>query len=269
MSGKPCIFVTGIWKSGNHLAYSALNAMGIEGPFNGIAAHLVFGKHRWAKRLTRSPRGSGDAIQVGLETEAKVSRRYIAKQAQRLSGKIMGGHAAYSPALAQTLRDEGARMICIRRDPRDILVSFADWIGGRPDYFLHPYFADLDREGRVRKLLDGADLGIGRLHSFVDVLALAEGWLHEQDVAQVSFEELIGPSGGGTLAAQKKSVELLHTHAAPRMPLDKVDIEAIYGGTLTFNKGRSQRWKELADPALVNEISERLAPHLPVWGYGE
>lgn len=267
MSDGPCIFVTGIWKSGNHLAYSALNAMGIEGPFNGIAAHLVNGKNRWAKRLIRSPRGAGDAIQVGLETEAQVSRRYIARQAQRLSGKIMGGHAAHSPELAQTLRDAGARMICIRRDPRDILVSFADWIGGRPDYFLHPYFAHLDREARVRKLLDGAQLDIGKLNGFIDVLDLASGWLQEEEVLQVAFEELIGPLGGGTVEAQHAVVKALHSHVKPAMTFSQIDKDAIYGGTLTFNKGRSQRWKELADPALVNEIEDRLAPQLVKWGY--
>ncbi len=66
----PCIFVTGVWKSGNHLAYSALNEMGVEGPFNGISGHLLFGRHAWLKRLLRCPRSQGDTLQVGLETDA-------------------------------------------------------------------------------------------------------------------------------------------------------------------------------------------------------
>ncbi|KFE33432.1 hypothetical protein [Thioclava atlantica] len=51
--------MTGIWKSGNHLVYSALNELGIEGPFNGIAAHLLFGRGKTAKRLLR---GSASGI---------------------------------------------------------------------------------------------------------------------------------------------------------------------------------------------------------------
>ena len=264
-----CIFVTGIWKSGNHLAYSALNALGIPGPVNGIAAHLVFGRHAWAKRLLRGPHTRGDGIQVGLETEAFVSRRYIASEVRRLTGKIMGGHAAYSAELAKLMTDGGAQMICIRRDPRDIVVSFADWIGSRPDYFLHPAFAPLSREERVRLLLRGGELDVARLCPFPDVLRLAEGWLSAENVLQVSFEELIGPAGGGDAAAQIRALAALHTHSGAPKPLEDVDKASIYGASLTFNKGRSQRWRELADPFLVEEIEETMGPHLGVWGYEE
>ena len=263
----PCVFVTGIWKSGNHLAYSALNAMGVPGPFNGIAAHLLFGRHAWAKRIVRGPRAGNDAIQVGLETDAHVSGRYIAGQAKRLAGRIMGGHAAHSPRLEAILRQEGARMICIRRDPRDILVSFADWIGSRPDYFLHPEFMHLSREDRVRLLLEGGEFHFGKLCPFPEVLSRASGWLNARDVLQVSFEHLIGPAGGGDAAEQTKAVAAIHAHVNAPVPLAQVDTTSIYGGSLTFNKGRSQRWRELEDCVLVEKIETLLTPHLYDWGY--
>lgn len=264
---SPCIFVTGIWKSGNHLAYSALNALGIEGPFNGIAGHLVFGRYAWAKRLMRSPRGVGDAVQVGLETDVAVSRRYIARQARRLSGKILGGHAAHSPELEQTLRDAGARMICIRRDPRDILVSFADWVGARPDFYMHPDFKPLSREERVAFLLRGGRTASGPLHPFPEILRRSAGWLTAPDVLQITFEDLIGTSGGGDDLRRVQSVAAIHRHVGASRPLDSVDIASIYGQSLTFNKGRSQRWKELSDPALIEEINTTLFSVLSDWKY--
>lgn len=264
---SPCIFVTGIWKSGNHLAYSALNELGIEGPFNGISGHLLHGRHAWAKRLIRSPRGAADAVQVGLETDVEVSGRYIARQAKRLAGKILGGHAAHSPALETTLREAGARMICIRRDPRDILVSFADWIGSRPDFYLHKDFAGLSRDARIEKLLRGGAGSGYELTPFPQVLERAEGWLTAPDVLQISFEGLIGADGGGDRAAQEAMVARLHAHARAPKPLAEVDIDNIYGGTLTFNKGRSQRWRELENTALVAEIEATLTPYLERWGY--
>ena len=263
----PCVFVTGIWKSGNHLAYSALNAMGVPGPFNGIAAHLLFGRHAWAKRIVRGPRAGNDAIQVGLETDAHVSGRYIAGQAKRLAGRIMGGHAAHSPRLEAILQQEGARMICIRRDPRDILVSFADWIGQRPDYFMHPAFASLEREARVRLLLRGGQLDVGRLHPFPVVMRRAAGWLSSARVLNVSFEELIGPAGGGDADSQAKALAAIHAHVNAPLPLEQVEPATIYGGSLTFNKGRSHRWRELDDPELVQEIEDVIGPHLGCWGY--
>lgn len=262
-----CVFVTGVWKSGNHLAYSTLNAMGIDGPFNGIAAHLVFGRHAWAKRLIRGPRGHADTLQVGLETDARISRRWVARQSRRLSGRIMGGHAAHSPQLEQALRDAGARIICIRRDPRDILVSFADWIGGRPDFYMHADFAPLSRSARVALLLHGGQTTAGPLLPFSTILDRGLGWRKAPGVLQVSFEDLVGLEGGGDAAAQVAALAAIHAHVDAPVPLAQVDAAAIYGGSLTFNKGRSRRWRELDDPALVEEIENALAPHLGRWGY--
>lgn len=268
MSDPPnCIFVTGIWKSGNHLAYSALNAMGVSGPLNGIAAHLLFGRHAWAKRLIRAPKGNSDAVPVGLETDAAVSRRWIAAQARRLSGRIMGGHAAYSPELESVLRASGARMVCIRRDPRDILVSFADWIGGRADFYMHRDFAPLSLENRVRLLLHGGSTSAGPLLPFPEILRRGAGWLEMPDVLQVSFENLVGPAGGGDAQLQAAAVAAIHAHVGAPVPLAELDAASIYGGTLTFNKGHSGRWRNLDDSALVQEIETALAPHLGRWGY--
>jgi len=263
----PCILVTGIWKSGNHLAYSALNELGIQGPFNGISGHLLFGRHAWAKRLLRSPRGRGDAMQVGLETDVLVSRLYIAGAARKLSGKILGGHAAHTPELESLLRDQGARMVCIRRDPRDILVSFADWIGSRPDFYLHKDFAGLSRDDRIARLLRGGQGSGYVLNPFTEVLRRAEGWLSAPDVLQITFEGLIGTDGGGDRGAQAAMIAQLHAHVCAPKPLAEVDPDNIYGGTLTFNKGSSQRWRELKNAALVREINDTLGPHLGRWGY--
>ena len=264
---QPCIFVTGIWKSGNHLAYAALNELGIAGPFNGLSGHLLFGRHAWAKRLLRAPRGAGDAVQVGLETDARVSARYVARSVRRLSGRILGGHAAFSPALDAVLRDTGAVRVCIRRDPRDILVSFADWIGSRPDFYLHPAFVHLSRNDRIARLLDGTDDAAPPINAFTTVLDRAAGWLDASGVLQIRFEDLVGQSGGGDRAAQRAALAALHAHVGAPRPLAAIDADRIYGGTLTFNKGRSQRWREIDDAALLARIETRLAPHLDRWGY--
>ena len=267
MAAGPCVFVTGIWKSGNHLAYSALNELGVAGPANGISGHVLYGKYWLAKRLLRRPWRRGDGVQVGLETDALVGGRYIARETRKMRGQIMGGHAAHSAQIEAVMRDEGVRMICIRRDPRDILVSFADWIEGRPDYFLHQVFEGLSREQKVARLLKG---GRGRgfvLHPFVEVLRRAEGWLTAPDVLQISFEGLVGAHGGGDAGTQEDVIAALHAHVEAPKPMEEVRAENIYGGTRTFNKGRSQRWRELQDSALVEEINAQVGPELEKWGY--
>lgn len=71
-----CVFVTGVWKSGNHLIYSALNQLGVEGPLNGFAAHLLFGQSKVSKRMLRGALPTGAAVDVGLETEVFIRPGY-------------------------------------------------------------------------------------------------------------------------------------------------------------------------------------------------
>jgi hypothetical protein len=261
---RSCIFVNGVWKSGNHLVYSALNELGVRGPFNGIAAHLLFGRHKLIKRLVR---GDRFGVDVGLETEAKIRPGYVTYELRRLRGRIMGGHAAYSHQLERLVNAEDAKIIIIRRDPRDILMSFADWIASRPDYFLHSDFAELGRHERIRLLLRGGQGSGYRIRPFTEVLTLAEGWLKVPGALQISFEDLVGAQGGGDSEVQARIVAGLHEHVRPPKPMAEVEIDKIYGGTLTFNKGHSKRWVELDSPALVHEIQDKLGPHLEKWGY--
>lgn len=261
------VFVTGVWKSGNHLVYSALNQLGVEGPFNGFAAHLLFGRGKLVKRALRTAWLTGGGIDVGLETEARIRPGYLRSSLRLFRGRIVGGHAAYCEAMLDLLHEEGARIIAIRRDPRDILVSFADWIGTRTDTYLYRDFAPLDSDARIALLLRGG-AGTGyRLNSFTEVLARAEGWLTAPGVLQVAFEDLVGVEGGGNHHAQLRTVVDLHAHVGAPKPLRSVDLGQIYGGSLTFNQGRAARWRELDNPALVNEIADRLGPHLAKWGY--
>lgn len=259
----PCVFVTGIWKSGNHLVYSALNELGIEGPFNGIAAHLIYGRFSMAKRLLR---GSAQGIDIGLETEVRIRPSYIQYTVRKLRGRILGGHAAYSPELVALMRSEGARMIVIRRDPRDMLISFADWIEGRPDNYLYAEFGSLSREHRVAKLLHGDRAR--RIRPFTEVLARSEGWLSEAgDVLVINFEDLVGPKGGGTIRRQATALRQLCDHLGRAMPGDPEWIDRIYGNSLTFNQGQVQRWRELQSPELKAEIADLLAEPMRRWGY--
>lgn len=261
------VFVTGVWKSGNHLVYSALNELGVEGPFNGFAAHLLFGRGKAGKQLLRGVFPGMNGIDVGLETEARIRSGYLRRTLRRLSGMIVGGHAAYSEALAELLRNEGARVITIRRDPRDILVSFADWIGSRPDFYLYQDFQHLDREDRIRLLLNGSTDGIRPFKPFVEVLQRAEGWLTTSGALQLTFEDLVGDAGGGSAERQTSAVASIHSHVGAHKPLENVDFKSIYGNSLTFNQGRAARWRELESPDLIAEIEKRLGPKLHKWGY--
>lgn len=264
---RPPVFVNGVWKSGNHLVYSALNQSGIEGPYIGFAAHLVFGRFRLAKRVMRGTFSKTRGINIGLEADANIRPVFLKRNLRRLRGRIVGGHAAFSPDLYELLESESARVIVIRRDPRDILVSFADWIGGRADYFLHKQFSSLDRDARIALLLRGGESAGYCLNPFTEVLRRAEGWLTAPGALQISFEDLIGAKGGGDHATQVNIVAEMHKHVRAPKAFEDIDLGKIYGGSLTFNKGRKSRWRELQSAELIDEINDKIGPHLATWGY--
>lgn len=262
------VFVTGVWKSGNHLVYSALNQLGVEGPFNGIAANLLFGRGQTIKRIIRGSLPMTCGIDIGLETGARIRPGYLRKTLRRLHGRIVGGHAAYSDEFMFLLRDEGARIISIRRDPRDVLISFADWIGERPDYFMYQDFVDLNREERVVRLLRGGPGSGYTLVPFTEVLRRARPWLKvELGILPVAFEDLVGPMGGGTQSRQLAVLDALCSHLELTPPAEPEWATRIYGGSRTFNEGRVGRWRELGSNDLKDEIKERLGESLVSWGY--
>lgn len=160
-------------------------------------------------------------------------------------------------------------MMCVSRDPHDILISFADWIGERADFYMQAHYEHLSRESRVVFLLHGGTTSAGPLLPISEILARDVGWLRSPGLLQVSFTDLIGDAGGHCDALSTSTMAELHAHVATLKPLECIDTVAIYGGSVTFNKGRSQRGRKSESVDLVDEIAEVLSPHLATWGYAE
>jgi hypothetical protein len=133
---------------------------------------------------------------------------------------------------------------------------------------MHVDFVDLDREARVARLLRGGRCTGYTLRPFVEVLDRAQPWLSLGDRAlTVCFEDLVGPNGGGKPERQALTLAKICDHLELTPPKDPTWVERIYGGSLTFNKGRIQHWQELESRDLRNEIDEQLTLKLRQWGY--
>ena len=89
--------------------------------------------------------------------------------------------------------------IFIYRNPLDILVSEANYYHRTGKTAFSGYLANASFEGRLLRLIDDPWLFGSireRIGSFLP-------WLEFDNVIPVSFEELVGPPGGGTEAAQR------------------------------------------------------------------
>lgn len=104
----------------------------------------------------------------------------------------------------------------IYRNPMDIVVSEANYYHREGATAFAGYLANKNFEERLLRLIDDPWL----LGSIRDRIANFAPWLDFPNVVPVSFEELIGPSGGGNLDVQSRliwSLQLkLHVPGKPK-----------------------------------------------------
>ena len=268
-------FVNSIPKSGTNLLEKLVRSLGVQRSGRAIAFSSLEGPF---SPLRRALRGAyiGTAVPVGLECSVDARLGWLRGYVSSVpDGCYLSGHAPFSPALRQILRDNEVRPIHICRDPRAVLVSWAGYSvsADLAWYPFRPFLGSMDLEDRIEFFLTGGDLPGGRHYrSFRDIWSLTEGWLGGRDALCVRYEDLVGRKGGGSDKAQAEVVEKVARFLGFDLPGEKCrDIAGgLYGNTHTFRIGTVDSWR--------NRISERLAerimaqsdgPLLRQMGYGE
>ncbi|GAA3170026.1 MULTISPECIES: hypothetical protein [Nonomuraea] len=140
-------------------------------------------------------------------------------------------------------------MVLNHRDPRDALVSMANFFSGKSGITFRrfpesavfgPILANLpDMESRITYML--TDPTIPLLHDY----EAAVSWYHHPQVCKVAFEELAGPEGGGSRARQLAAVERVAGWAGTDADPEAVVGELFDRRSFTFHKGRIGAWREV------------------------
>ena len=175
-------------------------------------------------------------------------------------GEVLVGHLPFKPFFAAAAQANGVRTVVLIRDPRDIAVSEAFYLASRQDHPLHADFAALpDLRSRLRASIEGLD---GRLAPLEERLGVYAGWLGLGDGALVvRFEDLIGPRGGGSAAAQLWTVERIFAYLGLRVPEDRLRRlvrQAFSGASPTFRQGAIGSWREHFDDELTDLYRRRV-----------
>ena len=128
----------------------------------------------------------------------------------------------------------------IYRHPMDIVISEANYYHKEGNTVFYSYLNSLSFEERLLKLIDDPLL----LGSIRDRIENFLAWLDFQNVIPVSFEELIGPNGGGNVNIQARliwSIQLkLHVPGNPR----QYGEQTFNKESPTFHKGQIGRYKK-------------------------
>lgn len=158
------------------------------------------------------------------------------------------------------------------RDPRDALVSLTDFLSGASKIeFSRVPEAQVFRPGyaALTDVSDRIDLALSDpCLPFFDDYDRAVSFHAHPDVCNVSFEELIGPQGGGCRTGQLAAVERVAAFLGVPEPDCQAVADALYSpASFTFNRGQTGRWRQALNERQVKEFADRHGYLIGALGY--
>lgn len=258
-------------KSGTHLLVRLLSLLGFrQTDFGGIRSHLVSGPLSPIKRLLRA-RGP-EKVTIGVVSPQQISRSWLSRRLSQVpNNSFITAHCIYTPQLAELLGEEHKmRLVCILRDPRDVAVSQMHHIKQRAQHFAHEAFLALPSDHqRLLFSIRGGELGGRKLQSLDERYRQFLGWERDANALMVKFEELVGPKGGGSAEAQRRTVERVAEHVGVALEERTMCLveEELFGVGRTFRKGQSGGWREEFAEEHVRATKEVAGPLLVELGY--
>jgi len=164
------------------------------------------------------------------------------------------------------------RIIFNYRDPRDLTLSFVNFLSGKTGHGisnyndLFPLIDILNSKDTLEERLAYAltDRSFPALGDYQRMLWL----LHHPNVCKTSFEELIGPRGGGSAQAQQQALTRVFDFLGIA-GADPADVaERLFNpNAFSFYKGQIGGWREDFTPALQRLADDRFGSILQAYGY--
>lgn len=257
---EPRVLVNSVPKAGTHLVTSILDL---------LPDMCTSGVHLDTLSAGRYGKAKPEAADLDWHT--------VRTSLQRVKpGQYATSHLWSHPTLFTILKELGFQSIFIVRDPRDIIVSDAEYIRRlrrHPQYkrFRNEY---PDREARLRALIDGfptSRWGPSQV-PLVQRLQAFQPWLDPQDnVLCCRFEDLIGDAGGGSHAAQRARVTEIGQHVnrdLDEAELDRICLTAWSSQSPTFRKGAAGDWRVALSGSTLKYFNERVDERvMDAYGY--
>ena len=261
------LFFTSIPKAGKNLIYSFLGEFGYARP-KVDREGAVWSAERpmlaaCGRRCTYAlPPPAHDAATVDSQ-----ATRFADQVAALGDRQVVHHHVPFSAGLAARLAAAGVPVVFVYRDPRDVLLSMADYIlnQGSPVH-LAGRFAGRSRAELVQVLWTGDDLLVP-LAAYIDAFA---GWRTDPRTISVRFEDLIGERGGGTAEIQSAALRRIAGQLGAVTPaaLARAQAKTFNPKAGTFFKGQAGRWREETEPAVMDVLQRpEMRALAERWGY--
>ena len=158
------------------------------------------------------------------------------------------------------------------RDPRAVLLSQVNYLLQKncaqsfTETRYHLIFSDILQAQKTEAA--ALDLAIQCMTDYLNDNFLSSLWmLHHPQVCQVSYERLVGPTGGGTEESQAAEVKRVLAHANSRVNPDRL-LPRLYDRTQrTFHRGQAHAWKESYSQAQLQAFNDKYRSLLELYGY--
>lgn len=239
----PGFLINSMPKGGSHLLGKVGLLPGIR--WSGMSLH-----HESVDEYTLAGDRQAAMVPIGIDSPIPLSSDAVRRVLERLQKEHMyaTGHFPFSDQLVTLLSQTRLKMLLMLRDPRDVAVSHAIFVGNKQDHFLHAVYEPLSESERLMTSIKGTGSGTSHGPALLSIQERYQSllpWAAEPFTYTARFERLIGPKGGGTRDMQLAELRNIARHLSIwHTPGDIEHLaDQLYGGTRTFRKGVIGDWQ--------------------------
>ena len=235
----PPILINSIPKSGTHLLYQIFN----NNP-RGIVDNLSF-----------------IASMPSFTQQVQETNTLINKIKKIKKGELVRGHLFYNEQTAKALYEKNIINYFIYRDPRDIVISEANYLYNMNKWHrLHKYFRKFPNlDDRIMFSIKGNSFykTYVKYPNIVERFNKYKGWLTSTNVYSIKYEELVGSNRDDEIC--KIMNNYLH-QMSEELYLNDLVSKAIANidpsKSHTFREGGTQKWKKYFNKEHKNVFKE-------------
>lgn len=154
--------------------------------------------------LGHQPNFEEDQVQIGIDWPQSVPISAIRNTILRLNkGSFVTGHIPFSVTMVDLLAETGLLSLLILRDPRDVVVSHANYVSSNPNHFLYAAYQKLSKSERIMQSIIGIKQETIESPKLLNIYERYQSilpWCSCDLNYTTYFERLVGPHGGGFLS---------------------------------------------------------------------
>jgi len=184
-------------------------------------------------------------------------------------GQVIASHLRFEADFPDIADRRRVSVVFLVRDPRDLVISQANYVARRSDHRFNPLFAERAGFHERLELAIAGDPEHG-LRSVGERLEVYAGWLRSSALV-VRFEDLVGPHGGGEADRQTEAVRAIYRHIG--LPIGDAFVSEVCGRLFsrespTFRRGSIGQWRDLFDDELEDLFERTAGDMMRAYGYG-